>query len=295
MGGPSSEREISLLSGQAVADGLRTAGYVVSEVCVSETAAYTLPAETDAVFIALHGTFGEDGQIQSQLEARGLPYTGSGPLASEIAFDKIRSRAAFEAVGVPVAPGWILPRDRDPGTLSLSLPVVVKPPRQGSSVGISLVKTPEALEPAVRAARVYNDDVLVEAFIPGREWTVAIIGGTAFPIIEITPKTDDAWYDWNAKYFSGGTTRYTFPEDSPDCVALAARVKTLALTAFHAVGARALARVDFRITPDGDPYALELNSIPGFTASSLVPKAAAKAGLAFPDLCRRIMEEASCG
>jgi len=295
MGGPSSEREISIKTGNAVTEGLRQAGYTVEPVIVSETAAFSLPEETQAVFVALHGTFGEDGGVQSILEHMGVPYTGSRPLSSEISFDKVRARAAFEAAGVPVPPGYVLSPGTPIGAPKLDLPLVVKPPREGSSVGITCVKRTEDYVAAVKCARQHSEDVLVEAYIPGREWTVPIVSGTVLPIIEITTQANNCWYDWTAKYSSGGATHYTFPEDDPANAAIIKIVRQAATQAFEAVDAWSLARVDFRISPEGDPFVLELNSIPGCTGTSLLPKSAAKAGIPFPTLCARIMEDAKCG
>jgi len=295
MGGGSSEREISKLSGAAVAKALAQAGYQVTSILVSEDNTFTLPESTEGVYIALHGSFGEDGGAQKALEKMKIPYTGSDPESSRMSFDKVLARNAFEAAGVPVPEGYSLtvadPKVGQPPWL----PCVVKPPCQGSSVGISIVRDFADFQPALDEARQYGDTVLVEKFIPGREWTVPVIGTEVFPIVEITPKLDGGWYSWNAKYKSGGTTSYTFPEDDPANAALAKRVRKIALEAFNAVGAYGVARVDFRISPEGEPYVLELNSIPGCTESSILPKSAAKAGLSFPEMCTRIMESAKCG
>lgn len=295
MGGGSSEREISKLSGAAVAKGLEQAGYDVTSVLVAEDNTFTLPLGTEGVFIALHGSFGEDGGVQTVLEAMHMPYTGSGIESSRISFDKVLAREAFEVAGVPVPAGYTIAPGDTGDVPQIDLPVVVKPPRQGSSVGISIVKTFSEFKAAVEEARRYSPDVLVEAYIPGREWTVPVVGIDVMPIVEITPKLDGGWYSWNAKYKSGGTTSYTFPEDDPDNTGIAAEVRILALKAFEAVNAYGVGRIDFRITPEGRPYALELNSIPGCTESSILPKSAAKAGLPFPALCERIMESAQCG
>lgn len=295
MGGGSSEREISKLSGAAVAKALEQAGYRVSPILVSETNTFTLPESTDGVFIALHGSFGEDGGVQSALEKMKIPYTGSDSESSRISFDKILARNAFEAAGVPVPAGYTLTgADKDIVTPPW-MPFVVKPPCQGSSVGVSIVKDIVDFQPALEEARKYGEEILVEKYIPGREWTVPIVGTVVLPIVEITPKLDGGWYSWNAKYKSGGTTSYTFPEDDPANAGIAQKVRSLALAAFNAVGAYGVARVDFRIAPEGSPYVLELNSIPGCTESSILPKSAAKAGMTFPEMCMKIMESAKCG
>lgn len=291
MGGVSSEREISLKSGSGVVNGLREAGYDVTPVDIERE---ELPALVgiEAVFIALHGRFGEDGGIQRLLDARKLPYTGSGAESSRISFDKVLTRDALLAAGLPVAEGQLLPAGAPASALRLPLPVVVKPPREGSSVGISIVRTAAELGPALAEARKYADELLVETFIPGREWTVGVVGDDALPPVEIEPKIDGGWYSWQAKYFSNGTTQYVFPDDNPADVALSAHCRDLASRVFRALDARGLGRIDFRITPEGKPFILELNTIPGFTPQSLLPKAAARAGLSFSALCARILETA---
>ena len=340
MGGGSSESAISLKTGAAVLEGLREAGYDAAGVVAAQDDSFALPAGTEAVFIALHGAFGEDGGAQLALEKLGVPYTGSRPESARVSFDKILSRAAFEAAGVRVprrigtgdwglgtgnagngewgigngnigaARGEVETLPRAAGNFDTTacrlvadmqfsvpspqspvpFPLVVKPPRQGSSVGVSIVKRAEDFSAALAEAAKYDSEILVEEFIPGREWTVPILGRQVLPIVEITPKGE--WYDDAAKYHSGGSTKYTFPEDDPANAAPAEEARRLALLAFDAVGAWSVGRVDFRVSPDGVPYVLELNSIPGCTASSLLPKSAAKAGISFPELCAAIMEDA---
>ncbi len=295
MGGSSSERDISRLTGIAVAKGLEQAGYTITPVVVAEDDSFTLPKGTEAVFVALHGTFGEDGGVQTVLEQMKIPYTASRPESSKISFDKVLARESFVAAGVPVPAGYVILHDAPISVPELPLPVVVKPPRQGSSVGISIVNHASEFKAAVEEARKYDQVVLVEAFIPGREWTVPVVGTDVMPIVEITPKLDGGWYSFNAKYKSGGTTAYSFPEDDEANAAMAAEVRQIALLAFKAVGAWSVGRIDFRISPEGHPYVLELNSIPGCTENSILPKSAAKAGISFPELCARIMEDAQCG
>lgn len=282
-GGPSSEREVSLRSGAAVAKGLRTAGYEVIEVdVVSRT--LTIPEAVDAAFIALHGEFGEDGGVQKQLETQKIPYTGSNPASSRIAFDKRLSKAVFDKAGIPSAAYEVLgPND----SLTLPLPIVVKPPCQGSTIGIFKVSRPEEWEAAFRESLRYDGAVLVEAFIPGRELTVGIVGDTVLPAVEIV--APDGWYDFNAKY-GKGQSRHLCP--APLDQSTADRASRIALDTFRALGCRGLGRVDFRLTPDGQLYVLELNNIPGFTETSLLPEAALAAGIPFPELCQRIMESA---
>ena len=294
MGGGSSEREISLASGAAVLAALREAGYDARRVVLDEVNRFELPEGTEAAFLALHGAYGEDGGVQAELDRRGVPYTGSDAASSRASFDKILSRALFERAGVPVPPGYAIgPDDPAPAPL-VALPLVVKPPRQGSSVGVSIVRRPEEWAPAIAEARRHDPDVVVERYIPGREWTVPIIGeGTALPIVEVRPRTE--WYDWRAKYSDDAGTDYVFPEDDPANAELAARVREASLRAYRAVGGRGLGRIDLRVAPDGGIFVLENNSLPGCTSHSILPKSAAKAGIPFPELCSRILEGAACG
>lgn len=283
-GGPSSEREISLRSGAAVAAGLREAGYAVQEIDVTAPV-LELPPDVEAVFIALHGEFGEDGQVQALLEKSGIPYTGSGPAASRRAFDKRLSKAVFVDAGIPTPAYEILTPTQQRG---LPLPLVVKPPRQGSTIGVSRVFAEADWSGALAAACKYDQEVLVEEFIPGRELTVGIVGDEALPLIEIV--APDGWYDYDAKYRAGGS-RHLLP--APLDGATAERCGTLALQAFRALGCRGFARVDFRLRPDGQLFVLELNNIPGFTETSLLPEAARAAGWTFSALCDRIMSLAT--
>lgn len=294
MGGKSSEADISLRTGAAIVKGLSEAGYEAIPVELSkEDNSFTLPQGTDAVYIALHGAFGEGGAVQKQLTDMGIPYTGCNEAASKIGFDKILSRKAFANNGVTIPNGYVIEAtEANYSEPEIPLPVVVKPPREGSSVGVSIVKTLEEFKPAVELARQYNPEVLVEEYIPGREWSIPIVCGRVLPAVEIKPK--DEWYDWKAKYQSGGTTEYTFvvaEEDMP----ILEKANHQALLAFNAIGARTLSRIDFRISPEGEPYCLEINTIPGCTETSLLPKAAARAGISFKELCSCIIEEAICG
>jgi D-alanine-D-alanine ligase len=276
-GGFSAEREVSLESGSAIAAGLRAAGYTVTEIDV-KSSDFTVPAGVEAVFIALHGTFGEDGGAQTRLTELGLPYVGADANASRIAFDKILTEECLRKKKIPVPASEVLYRGDTP---SMKPPVAVKPPRQGSSVGCSLVfDESEAWQ--------YDEEILVQRFIPGREFTVGIVDGTVLPIVEIV--TAAGWYDYTAKY-KVDTTRYVIPAELD--AKTAARMQKTALKTFEALGARGFGRVDFRMTPEGEQYVLELNTIPGFTSHSLLPKAAAAAGIEFPELCDRIMRTAS--
>lgn len=293
MGGKSSEADISLRTGAAIVKGLTEAGYEAIPVELSkEDNSFTLPQGTDAVYIALHGAFGEGGAVQKQLTDMGIPYTGCNEAASKIGFDKILSRKAFANNGVTIPNGYVIEAtEANYSEPEITLPVVVKPPREGSSVGVSIVKTIEEFKPAVELARQYNPEVLVEEYIPGREWSIPIVCGRVLPAVEIKPK--DEWYDWKAKYQSGGTTEYVFVE-APEDLPILEEASKQALLAFNAINARTLSRVDFRISPEGKPYCLEINTIPGCTETSLLPKAAARAGISFKELCSMVIEEAKC-
>lgn len=283
MGGISSERAISLKSGKAVAEGLREGGYSVTEIDIT-SADFTLPAGIEGAFVALHGQFGEDGGIQQVLSTMGMPFTGSGAESSRVSFDKILTRKRLEEHGIPIAKGEVLKRAED---RSMPVPLVAKPPREGSSVGCYLVFEEEAWLSAFDGAVPYSGEVLVEEYIPGRELTVGVVAHDVLPVVEIKPAAE--WYDFAAKYETGDT-QYEVParidDDTRDLL------QSIALKTFDCLDAEGFGRVDFRLTPDGTPYVLELNSIPGFTATSLLPKAAQAAGIGFSELCCRIMEMA---
>jgi D-alanine-D-alanine ligase len=281
MGGPSAERDVSLRSGAAVARGLRAAGYRTEEI---DLTAAELPEtlEADAVFIALHGDFGEDGGVQALLEARQMPYTGSNVASSRLAFDKLASKKTFIDAGLLTPDYQSVTQLAD---LSLPLPAVFKPPCQGSSIGIHCVQTDADLATAWADTRRYAEQVLVEQYIDGRELTVSIVAGEAMPVVEICAPAGN--YDYQAKY-TPGMTNYRVPAPIPAHVAAACQQQ--ALRAFEALGCFGLGRVDFRMTPTEELFILEVNTIPGFTETSLLPKAAAAHGWAFPDLCDRIIK-----
>ena len=291
MGGTSSERELSLRSGTAVVEGLKTAGYEVSPVVLERDGLDGLPSGIEAVFIALHGGYGENGGVQADLDKLGVPYTGSGAAASRITIDKIATKRVLEQAGVPTAPYEVLSRGQS--ETSLPLPVVVKPPRDGSSVGVTKVSGAAEWPAALAAARAVDGqgEVLVETYVPGREWTVGVLNGAALPVVEI--QAPQGWYGFQEKY-TQGVTNYVFPQAEADRP-LVASCQVLALVAFKAVGCRGVSRVDFRVAPDGQPYVLEINTVPGFTATSLLPKAAAQAGISFSALCAQLVESAACG
>ncbi len=283
-GGFSAEREVSLESGAAIAGGLRKAGYTVTEIDVISPD-FTVPAGIEAVFIALHGTFGEDGGAQTRLTELGLPYVGADAEASRRSFDKLLTEICLRKAGVAVPASETLRRG---DKRTLPLPVAVKPPRQGSSVGCSLVFNESEWIPAMDDALKYDDEILVQQFIPGREFTVGMVDGEVLPIVEIV--TAAGWYDYTAKY-KVDTTRYVIPAELDEKTAM--RMQAATHKTFVALGARGFGRVDFRMTPEGEQFVLELNTIPGFTSHSLLPKAAAAAGIEFSVLCDRIMKTAS--
>lgn len=288
MGGISSERDVSLRSGACIAKGLEEAGCLVERVILDSASIKGLiPAGVEAAFIALHGGYGENGGVQSDLNAMGLPYTGPGARASAIAMDKLETKRYFNREGIPTPYGALIDSPSEPLPHGISFPVAVKPRSDGSSVGLTCPCSAEQWAAAITEAAQMGEGVLVEEYIPGREWTASIIGERALPIIEIAPK--HGVYDYGSKYTKGATV-YTPLDDSP----LTRKCQEIALLAFKAIGARGLSRVDFRVTPDDRCYALEVNTVPGFTETSLVPKAAAKAGLSFPETCLEILNQARC-
>lgn len=281
-GGPSTEREVSLRSGAAVAQALREAGYAVTPVTIEGTEV-NLPAGTELVFVCLHGTFGEDGQLQRILSQSGVPFTGSSEEASRAAFDKVVSKAVFIENGLPTPQSQLIARVED---LTLPLPVVVKPPCQGSSVGVTPVFEIAQLSAALAEALKYGDRALVEMWITGHELTVGILDGEALPVVEIRPK--HGFYDYENKY-TAGATEYLCP--APMSAEDAKRVQSVALRAHEALGCGVYSRVDLMLSDDEQPYLLEINTVPGMTATSLLPKAAKAAGMTFPQLCSRIAEK----
>ncbi len=292
-GGIGAEREVSLESGRCVAKGLREAGYDVLEADITPDDMRVLEDKSvDVFFIALHGEFGEDGQLQRELEKRSLVYTGSGPAASELAFDKIASKKAFTAAGVSVPAEVKFSVGDDKAALAEKLSVmadkyIVKPVRQGSSVGISITDDiDEAIAMAQRTTGQFGD-CMIEEFIAGREITVGILCGEALPIIEIKPRSQ--FYDYHAKYVDEGTE---FLFDTISDASLRRDIQAKAMDCFEALGCRGFGRVDFILDDNGKLYALEVNTIPGFTSHSLLPQAAAKAGIDMAGLCGAIVEAA---
>lgn len=283
-GGPSAEREVSLRSGAAVAGALRGLGHRVTELD-PRPGAWVLPAAADVVFLALHGTYGEDGAIQAELETLGVPFTGCDAAASRVAFDKILTKERCAAAGI-ATPQHLVVRDaRTPWPAGWRPPLVVKPARQGSSVGLRFVDVESDWPAALDAALLHDDAVLVEERVGGRELAVGILGDRALPLVEVRPLSGA--YDYASKY-TAGATEYLCPAPLGD--AAAACAQAAGLRAFTAVGGRDYARVDVMLDAAGAPWVLEVNTLPGMTETSLLPKAAAAAGISFPALCRKMVE-----
>ena len=286
-GGPGNERAVSLASAESVKTALEQQGAIVVDVDVTGPD-FELPHDCDVAFNVIHGTFGEDGQLQAACEQKSVPYTGAGVESSRVAFDKFLSKERFVAAGVPTPRAQFYPVDGSE-PLTINLPLVIKPPCEGSSVGVHIVHTQEELDAALLDARQYGDTTLVEEFIEGKELTIGILDDVALPIIHIAPVS--GFYDMSNKYpwmNKGGSTNYFCPADLPEDVTRA--VQAAALAAHRALGIEVYSRVDVILRADGSPFVLEANTIPGMTASSLLPKAARAAGIEFPELCARIVE-----
>jgi D-alanine-D-alanine ligase len=322
LGGTSEERDVSLVSGQGILEALRRRGHDVCPVdpalpaedqkdsclaVIGDAPPEAIPAlppekvfewlriprilEADVVFVGLHGGDGEDGTVQALLETAGKAYTGTGVLGSALAMNKDRSKALFAEAGVQVAPHALtavsgeveLHRVLDTIEAGIGFPVVIKPNDQGSSVGFSYVEKAEGLQKALAEAAQYGDELIVERYIPGREVTAAVLEGEALPIVEIIP--EGGFYDYKRKY-TKGTSRYEVPAKIDRHIE--DRLKREAMLAWNALGCRDYARVDFRLSPEGEPYCLEVNTLPGMTELSLVPMAAAEAGVTFDELIERI-------
>ncbi len=283
LGGPSAEREVSLRSGAAVAAALRSLGHSVDEID-PVPGDLRIPAGTDAVFLALHGTYGEDGTVQSELEELGIPYTGCGVSSSLYAFDKVITKRRCIRAGIPTAPFVVFNDARAPWPDGWTAPVVIKPTRQGSSVGLQFVDSIDAFQAALAESLRHGGEVVMEQRVLGRETTVGILDGRALPVVEVRPKSGS--YDYSSKY-TAGRTEYLCP--APFDAPTTARIQEAALGAFHAVGGRDYARVDVMVSAQGGPVVLEVNTLPGMTETSLLPKAAAAAGIGFAELCDRMV------
>ncbi|MGI9089944.1 MAG: D-alanine--D-alanine ligase family protein [Gemmatimonadaceae bacterium] len=321
MGGASAERDVSLASGLRIFEALAARGHVVialdpavgvldgaaldelrrrkvgteppslealaglSGGLRSDLASMPEVREADVVFLALHGGEGEDGTVQALLDMAGVRYTGSGHLASALAMDKDLSKILFRFAGVGTADWMMAPRSVDEVAQTLGWPVVVKPSKQGSTVGLTVVREPDALNDAITEAFRYDDEVMIERFIPGRELTVGVLGDVALPVGEIKPMKEI--YDYECKYTAGMATE-EFPANlSPE---VTKQLQVQAQQAFAALKLRGYARIDFRLNDAGECYCLEANTLPGMTELSLIPQGAAAAGMSFGDLCERIVQ-----
>jgi len=326
-GGTSAERDVAIASAVQVISALRSRGHEVAvvdtargyipesdESSLLSGAVGTLPPtidqlhalerglllsglgnlavvrDADVLFLALHGGRGEDGTLQTLLEMVGVPYTGSGRLGSAMAMDKDVSKRLFRMAGVPTADWVMAPADRARVDRDFGWPVVVKPSKQGSTVGLSVVKRPEEYQEAVTLARQYDDEVMIERFVPGRELTVGVLDGKALAVGEIIPRHEI--FDYECKY-TPGMSEQLFPAAPP--APAAAECGRLALLAHDALKLRGSSRVDFRLTPAEDLFCLEVNTLPGMTATSLLPQSARVVGIEFPDLCERICRTARLG
>ena len=288
MGGFSSEREVSLKSGQAVEKALSGLGYQVINIDFNDVPELTRKlraVNVECIFNALHGRFGEDGGVQEILDKLEIPYTGSGAVASRMAMDKIASRKIFETNHIPVPEYIVLNKktSKEHG-LNLEFPLVVKPAHEGSSIGLSIIEDPAALFIAFKSAFAFDQEIIVEKYIKGREITVGIIDENPLPVIEIVTK--NKFYDFQSKY-TPGMTDYIVPADLPD--ELACFAQDTALKAHKILGCRCFSRVDIMLDLNQCPVVLEVNTIPGFTRTSLLPKAAAASGIDFPCLCRMMI------
>lgn len=291
-GGPGAEREVSFESGRAVLAALQRLGHqaVLHDIGPADLSALEVPA--DFVFIALHGEFGEDGTVQAKLDAKGLRYCGSGATASQLAMDKVASKRCFEQADIPTPAYAVVsaacmdkPGDLENALSGMTVPVVVKPVASGSSVDTTIARSIEALHKNVRAVVAAHGQALVERYIDGPELTVAILGDRALPVCEIRPAGE--FYDYHAKYIDD-RTEYRFDLDLP--ASLLERVQRLSERVHHLLGCAVFSRVDWMVDRRTlEPFVLEVNTIPGFTSHSLVPKAAARIGLGFDDLCERIV------
>ncbi len=295
MGGISSEREISLRTGKTIEAALRKKGYRVVGIDVDKDIADRLRKEgIEVAFIALHGRYGEDGTIQGLLEIMGIPYTGSGVLASAIAINKVITKRLLEYHQIPTPRYTVFKKDEAGADYQKSLeshgfeyPVVVKPSSEGSTIGVTIVRDEGELLEAMNLAFSYGSEVLMEEYIPGREITVGVLDETPLPVIEIVPKEE--FYDYQAKY-TKGMTEYIIPARLSD--GLYKKVQDLGLRVYEVLGCKGVSRVDMRVDREDNPYVLEINTVPGMTETSLIPMAAKEIGIDFPELIERILESA---
>ena len=297
MGGLSNEREVSLESGRNVVEGLKSLGiYEVVPVVINEENLDAMPQDVSRVFIALHGGWGENGGVQRALDLRKIPYTGPSAESCRVAMDKVKTKMILEFTNVPT-PAWSLASPDTPAS-PLSLPVVVKPPADGSSLGISKVSTAQdwgSARDAAFAAQGGQGSVIVEEFIAGREFTVPVLDNEAWSPIEIV--AENGWYGYEEKYRSE-KTKYPFVSENERTAQgknIAEVLRETALAAYKSLGCRGITRIDIRLSPLGRPYVLELNTSPGFTSHSLVPKAGMRNGATFGEVCKKILDCAAYG
>lgn len=291
MGGMSSERDISLKTGTAILNALQRRGYDAVSLDADRNIAENLKTNyIDIAFIALHGAFGEDGAVQGLLELLGIAYTGSSLLASAVSINKVATKKMLAYHGLPTPAFQVVSvRDGDVygavKSITLPIPFVVKPPEEGSTIGISIVTKNERIAEAVSLAAQYDCELLIEEFVKGRELTAAVLNGEPLPLVEIVAK--NGFYDFEAKYHSQGTTQYVVAPEIGEELTL--QIQKLAVETYSVLGCSGAARVDFLLTPDGKPSILEINTIPGMTETSLLPKAAGHAGIDFENLVEQIL------
>src|SRR4051812_38241772 len=283
LGGPSAEREVSLRSGAAVAKALRSLNHHVTEIDPKQK--WALPPGTHVVYLALHGSYGEDGAIQAELDRLGVPYTGCDAESSRIAFDKVLTKQCCIERGVPTGKFAVIRSENDPWPEDMTPPCVLKPVHQGSSVGLYFIDRVDQLAPAVKDDLQYDTELLLEERIVGRETTVGILRDAPLPIVEVRPKQGS--YDYKNKY-TAGATEYLCP--APFDAATTTKIQDVGLAAFRAVSGRDYGRVDVMVRASGEPVVLEVNTLPGMTETSLLPKAAAAANYSYTDLCQTMVE-----
>ena len=298
VGGPSTEAEVSRRTGAAIAGALQEKGYHAEllELVPDKLASQLQDKNIDIVFNALHGHYGEDGVLQGLCEMMGIPYTGPGVMASAVGMNKVMSKCAFQGAGIATAPFAYYFNTLDEDAIAadiikrFSLPVVIKSAGQGSSIGTVIVHSEDEIRSALNEAFKYSNSIVAEAFIDGDEFTVAVMDDMAFPVIQIVSSTGK--YDYYSKY-APGVAKHLCP--APISPELTKKMQNLALDVFHLCHCSGISRVDIMTDKEGNPFVLEINTVPGMTATSLVPDAARAAGIEFPDLCERILKEASVG
>lgn len=299
MGGPSKEAEVSRRTGEAIAEALRSLGYNAATLeLVPEQLLADIKAQGgDIVFNALHGKFGEDGALQGLLEMAGIPYTGSGVMAQAVGMNKKISKDVFVGAGIPTATAKSYNSETESEAqivahikANFKLPVVLKPATQGSSIGVTIVRDDSELEAAVKESLIYDNILVVEQYLDGREFTVSVLDGKALPVIEIRPHSGE--YDYTSKYTTGATD-YLVP--APIDEVLTKKMQVIGETVYRELQCAGVIRVDIMTNGAGEPYVLEYNTIPGMTATSLVPKAAKSMGMDFPTLCEKILLSAGLG